>query len=121
MLEEPVKSILLYLDGKAREGFTGGIKMGFEKGRPASFAESTNPDFKVSEVQREFSLEDNIKEACGRSFYGTLFFVYREGSITHFYKNRTWQGQVLEDMLCSISGLLEKAKPKTRFAVAVRK
>jgi hypothetical protein len=121
MLEEPVKSILSYLDGKAREGFTGGIKMGFENGRPASFAESTNPDFKVPEVQREFSLEDNIRKACGGKFYGTLFFVFREGCITHFYYNRTWQGQVLEDMLRIISGLPGKAKPKTRFTVVVRK
>jgi hypothetical protein len=120
MLEEPVKSILSYLDGKAREGFTGGIKMGFENGRPVSFAESTNPDFKVPEVQREFSMEDSVKRACSGKFYGTLFLVYREGNITHFYYNRTWQGQVLEDML-KFSGLAGKAKPKTRFTVAVRK
>jgi hypothetical protein len=120
MLEEPVKSILSYLDGKAREGFTGGIKMGFEDGRPASFAESTNPDFKVPEVQREFSLEDRVKKACSRKFYGTLFLVYREGNITNFYDNRTWQGQVLEDMLNSF-GLPVEVKPKTRFTVRVRK
>jgi hypothetical protein len=120
MPEEPVKSILSYLDGKAREGFTGGIKMGFENGKPASFAESTNPDFKMPEVQKEFSIEDSVKKACGGRFYGTLFLVYSKGCITHFYYNRTWQGQILEDML-NVSGLPGKARLKTRFTVAVRK
>jgi hypothetical protein len=117
---EYVKSILSYLDVKAREWFTGGIKMGFENGMPVSFAESTNPNFNVPEVQNEFSLEDSIKKVCSKKFYGTLFLVYREGCITNFYENRTWQGQVLEDMLHVFSSP-GKAKPKTHFTVVVRK
>ncbi|GHU09559.1 hypothetical protein FACS1894151_07560 [Spirochaetia bacterium] len=119
MLEEPVKNIMLYLDSKARERFSGGVKMGFEDGRPASFAESTHPDLDIPEVQYDFNLAETLEKACRGKFYGTLFFVYREGEITHFYYNRTWQGRVLEGMLVDLDS--PKPKPKTRLTVVVNR
>jgi hypothetical protein len=122
MLEEPVKSIIKYLDGKAKEGFSGGVKMGFEDGRPASFVESTHPDLEVPKIPFDFNLVENIQKACKGKFYGTLFLVYDEGKITHFYYNRTWQGRVLEGMLLDISGNTPpKVKPKPRLSVVVHR
>ncbi|GHU75316.1 hypothetical protein FACS189461_1340 [Spirochaetia bacterium] len=118
MLEEPANSILLYLDSKAKDGFSGGIKMGFEDGRPASFVESMHPDMDVPEVKKDFDLAGNIRQACTGKFYGTLFLVYQAGKITHFYRNRTWQGRVLEGML---EGLAGNPKGKQRVTIVVKR
>jgi hypothetical protein len=118
MLDELVKNILFYLDGKTREGYSGGIKMGFEDGRPASLAESTNPDRVVPEVEYDFNLPETIRKYCAGKFYGTLFFIYNKGKITHFYRNRTWQGRVLEELLGKAP---LKTEQKPRFTVVVRK
>lgn len=94
--------------------------MGFEDGEPSSIAESTNPDTEAPKVQDSFSLEEKIKTACGQNFYGTLFFVYDKGRLTHFYFNRTWQGRSLENMLKGETAQQNAGIPKrARIMVAV--
>jgi hypothetical protein len=124
MLEDRIKSILIYLHNKEREYYTGGIRMGFEDGRPVSFVETTCPDKKIIQVDPLFNIDGKIRMACTGKFYGTLFVIYANGKITHFYYNQTWQGRLLEEMLerdrfCP--GAQQEVRPKTRFTVAVRK
>jgi hypothetical protein len=118
MLEARIKNILSYLHNKERELYTGGIRMGFEDGRPISFAETTHPDKEIPEVDPSFNIEGKIRMACTGKFYGTLFMVYTKGYISHFYSNRTWQGRVLEEMLQGNPILLN---PPKRVAIAVRR
>ena len=97
--EEFVKNILSYLDGKEKACFSGGIRMGFEDGRPHSFAETKNPDREIPEAGPNFNIAEEIKTACSAQFYGTLFLVYENGRITRFNPVRTFQGKALEEML----------------------
>ena len=99
---DQLKNILLYIAYKERENFTGGIKMGFEEGRPHGFVETLNPDYTIPTIEQNFKLEDKIKKACSIDFYGTLLFILKSGKITHFTENRTYQGRILENMLNSI-------------------
>jgi hypothetical protein len=112
------ESILSYLDGKARDGFTGGIRMGFEDGRPHSFAETDNPDTTIAETKAEFDIGDKLKTACTPKYYGTLFLVYDHGRITHFCSNKTMNGKVLEEMLQSHS---PQPPRQRRVAVVVKR
>jgi len=107
--------ILFYFNNKAKEKFSGGIKMGFENGCPNSCAENTNSDFNAPEIEADFDLEEKIKTACGLGFYGTLFFVYESSNIISFYQTRTWQGKDLEAML------IRQVSPPKRFVVAVKR
>jgi hypothetical protein len=99
MQEERIESILSYLNRKTAEHYTGGIRMGFEDGRPASFVESTNPDHSAPVVERDFDVKEIIKKACKGKYFGTLFFIYESGNITNFSYLQSWQGRVLEEML----------------------
>jgi len=115
MREGRIRGILSYLDGKAREGFTGGVRMGFEDGRPQSFAETKNPDKEIPETIPGFNIKKELETACTDKYYGTLFLVYESGQIIRFSTMRTYQGKVLDEMLGSMM------QPKQRLAVTVRR
>ena len=100
-MQETIMKILTYLFSKESERFTGGIKMGFENGKPSSFSETFCPDKEIIAVNNEFDLETFIKKACEPGFYGTLFVVYENGILTHYNRVRTIQGSVLERVLGS--------------------
>jgi hypothetical protein len=94
-----INNILSYLSDKERERFSGGIKMGFEKGQPSSFAETYCPDKDIKATGEDFDLKAFIRKACEDGFYGTLFVVYEDGVLTHYNRVRTIQGKVLEKVL----------------------
>jgi hypothetical protein len=120
MQEERIESILSYLNRKADEHYTGGVRMGFEDGRPASFVESTNPDHTAPKVPGNFNERDVIKKACRNKYFGTLFFIYEAGKITHFSYIQSWQGRVLEEMLYGAPSSLP-ARPPKRLAVTIKR
>jgi len=97
MQEETIRKVMSYLHDKTREGFSGGVKMGFEYGSPKSIAETLNPDATLP-LPDGFNIEEEIKTAFNGDFFGTLFFVYENGKITHFNRIKTMQGKVLEKM-----------------------
>ena len=93
------KRIIAYLLNKQMAEFTGGVKMGFEAGRPNGFTENLAPDESIPQVETYFNTDEKIKLACNPEFYGTLFFIFKNGLITHFNLIRTYQGRLLEKML----------------------
>jgi hypothetical protein len=101
MQDETIRNILSYLSSKELEGFTGGVKMGFENGKPQSFSETFCPDKEIIAVDALFDLESFIRDACKPGFHGTLYIVYKSGILTHYNRVRTMQGQVLERVLGS--------------------
>lgn len=117
--EMVIQRILSYLFGKQLEEFSGGIKMGFENGKPVSFSETFCPDKGVLEAKDNtgFDLETFIDEACKDKFFGTLYLVYSMGKLTHYNRVRTIQGQVLQ----SILGCHEESpKPFEKRVIKVR-
>jgi len=118
MPDERIKSILSYLAGKTREGFTGGIKMGFEDGKPKGFAETDNPDTTIARIKPDFKINERISMACTPGFFGTLFLVYENGEITHSCYNKTFNGQVLDKMLSPNSA---PAPGKKRIGVVIKR
>ncbi|GHV91197.1 hypothetical protein AGMMS50268_17000 [Spirochaetia bacterium] len=119
MLETPVQNIMLFLEDKAKKNFSGGVKMTFEDGRPVAFVETTHPDTEGLELTIDFDIAEKVKIACRRRFYGTLFLIYDNGKITHYYYNQVWQRHGLEEMLEGFDG--PKSKPKTRLTVVVNR
>ncbi|MDR0474541.1 MAG: hypothetical protein LBH43_12815 [Treponema sp.] len=119
-MQESVKGVLSYLDDKATAGYTGGIKMGFEDGRPTGFAETDNPDTTIKKVKADFDIEERVKKACNPKYYGTIFLVYENGLITHCCSNKTMNGKVLDEMLQGYSQYTA-APPKKRVAVVVKR
>ena len=101
MQDETIRNILSYLSSKELEGFTGGVKMGFENGNPQSFSETFCPDKEIIAADALFNLESFIGDACKHGFFGTLYIVYKNGILTHYNRVRTMQGQVLERVLSS--------------------
>ena len=98
-MQETINNILAYLFSKESERFTGGIKMGFENGKPSSFSETFCPDKEIITVNNEFNLEAFIKKACEPGFHGTLFVVFENGILTQYNRVRTIQGPVLDRVL----------------------
>lgn len=118
MREEQYRDIVSYLDGKRKTGFNGGVRIGFEKGKPGSIAETDNPDTSIPCIGSGFSIGDKIRMACGEGFHGTLFFVFREGEPTHFSYNRTVSGYELDMLLKYKNGC--PAAVKRRISVTAK-
>jgi hypothetical protein len=97
-MRKSAESILDLYDGKRREGFTGGIKIGFEQGRPVNCSEYSNPEQDPPPVPKGFNPEDRIKKACTDGYYGSLLFIFKDGEITHFSYVRTWAGKGIEEL-----------------------
>lgn len=98
-MQESADSILDLFEKKRQENFTGGIKLGFEQGRPVSCSEYSNPEQEPPPVPEGFNLETSISKACKNSYYGSLLFILKEGAITHYSYVQTWAGRGIEGLL----------------------
>ena len=96
-----------------QEGFTGGIKLGFEYGRPVNCSEYSSPEFSPPPVPSDFNPQEVLKKAFLSDYYGSLYFVFEAGAITHFSYIQTWAGQ-------SIKTLLEKSSTPMKGKVSAR-
>jgi hypothetical protein len=120
MQEEYREKILTYLDNKKRECFTGGVKIGFEHGRPSGISENLKPDPETNLlIKNDFNIVEQINLACTGDFFGTLIFVYDCGEVTHFNRIKTIQGTVLSKMLDERTAI--QPRQKSRVVVGVRK
>jgi hypothetical protein len=111
------EAIMNYLNDKMLEGFNGGVKIGFEYGRPSGIGETLKPDESVM-LPNGFNLEKEISEAFHGDFFGTLFFAYKNGEVTHFNRIKTIQGKVLDKILGDKAPNAASGKP---VRIAVRK
>ena len=104
-MQKSADSILCLFDKKQREKFTGGIKLGFEQGRPVNCSEYSDPKETPPAVTGDFSLSDRLKKACSSGYYGSHLYIFKDGIITHASSVQTWMGQ-------GIQSLLEEASAK---------
>jgi hypothetical protein len=118
-MQEHVGKIKNFLEEYRHKAFTGGIKMGFEEGKPMTFWISSVPDFKNKPIEEGFDLEKMIKMAADGSFTGSLFFLLEDGEIKHFYYNETIQGRKLLEKLNGYRAGASPA-PGKRVVVALR-
>jgi hypothetical protein len=98
-MQKSAESILGLFNQKHQEGFSGGIKIGFEQGRPVNCSEYSNPEQDPPPIPADFNLSDRIDKACATDYYGSLLFVFNKGEITHFSYVRTWGGRGIDDLL----------------------
>jgi len=110
------EAIISYLNDKTQEGFTGGVKIGFEYGRPSSVAENFHVEVLIP-LPDGFDIKKQVTEALNGDFFGTLFFVFKDGQITHFNRIRTFQGKVLDKVILGYAD----AAPPVRKAVGIRR
>jgi hypothetical protein len=121
-MQEHVVKIKAYLDDYRRKGFTGGIKMAFEKGTPKTFWRSTNPEFEINPLKDDFSIEKMLGMATAGTFSGTLLFMFDDGDIKKFDYIETHQGRELLEILDNYhlkAGALRS--PEKRPAIVIRK
>jgi hypothetical protein len=118
-MQEHVRKIKGFLEEYQNKAFTGGIKMGFEEGKPMTFWISSVPDFKNKPIEEGFDLEKMLKMAANGSFTGSLFFLLEGGEIKHFYYNETIQGRKLLEKLDGYRAMVSRT-PEKRVVVALR-
>jgi hypothetical protein len=98
-MQKYVVKIKAYLEDCRRTGFTGGIKMAFEKGMPKTFWRSTCPEFHTNPIDNKFDLGKELETATVDSFNGSLMFLLENGIIKNFDSTETLQGRDLIDRL----------------------
>jgi hypothetical protein len=118
-MQEHVGKIKAFLEDYQLKSFTGGIKMGFEEGKPMTFWISSVPDFKNKPVEEGFDLDKTLSMATVGTFTGSLFFLLEGGEIKHYYFNETLQGRKLLDKLDGYRGPRCHSHDK-RTVIAIR-
>jgi hypothetical protein len=98
-MQEYAGKIKAFLEEYRHEKYSGGIKMAFEEGKPITFWRSDAPDFKDKPIKAEFDLEKILQKATSNVFSGSLFFIFENGEIKHYYSIETLQGKKLLDRL----------------------
>jgi hypothetical protein len=102
-MQKSADSIIRLFDKKRHDHFTGGIKLGFEQGRPVNCSEYSNPEQSPPPVPEGFNIQEHITRACANGYYGSLLFILDDGKVTHFSYVRTWAGKGIDDLLVAQS------------------
>ena len=121
-MQEHIGKIKAFLDDKKAEMFTGGIKMNFEEGKPATLWISDVPNFEEKPVKESFDLDKELRRATSSAFSGNLFFLFVDGRIEHFYTIETKQGRKLLEWLDTYAPRTRApASHERRTVIAVRR
>ncbi|WP_461246349.1 hypothetical protein [Treponema sp. R6D11] len=102
-MQKSADSLLCLFDKKRNEKFTGGIKIGFDSGRPVNCSEYSDPKDLPPPVPKGFSVREQIKKACASDYYGSHTYILSDGEITHASTVRTWSGQGIHTLLDELS------------------
>jgi len=102
-MQKSADSLLCLFDKKKQEKFTGGIKLGFDSGRPVNCSEYSDPKDLPPPVPEGFSIREQIKNACASDYYGSHTYIFNDGEITHASTVRTWAGQGIQSLLTELS------------------
>ena len=79
--------------------FTGYVKLGFENGELITKFSSNNPKHDdYPEVDPDFDYKFEF-DVLPKSFYGSLYFAFDKGKITHYMKTQTLQGIQLQKLI----------------------
>jgi hypothetical protein len=98
-MQKSADSLICLLDRKRREKFTGGIKLGFDQGRPVNCSEYSDPKDLPPPISQGFSVREQIKKACASDYYGSHTYIFNNGEITHVSTVQTWAGRSIQVLL----------------------